>query len=186
MRGGGVFKFLRLNHFMIILVKPIVDYSVRGLCTKEYPGHKKGCPNFNYKKGCPPQVEYFDKVYDLNKPVYAIINEFDLKSHVEKMQKLHPEWSSRKQKCCLYWQPRARKELLKIIKDFLIQNYNYKTYEVETYPEAMGIDITKTLADAGIYLEWPPINIARQIALAAIPIKKNKNFKGGEKYDKEN
>lgn len=160
---------------IIRLVKPVIDYSVRGLCVKEYPGHKKGCPNFNRKKGCPPQAGFFDKVYDLDKPVYAIINEFDFKAHVDKMRKLHPDWSKRKLECCLYWQKKARKELLEAIKQFLKENQNYKIYKVETCPEAMGVDVTKTLANAGIILEWPPVNIVRQVALAAIPKEINKN-----------
>jgi hypothetical protein len=31
----------------------------------------------------------------------------------------------------------------------------------------MGLDVTKTLKDVGIVLEWPPKNITYQIAFAA-------------------
>lgn len=157
-------------------VVPVIDYSVRALCTKEYPGHKKGCPNYNHKDGCPPAAKLFDKVYDISKPVYAIINKFDFKSHVEKMRVLHPKWSNRKCECLLYWQPKARKQLLEGIKVFLTHNDKERLnqgYEVIKCPEAMGIDITKTLETAGITLEWPPKNIACQVVLAAIPYKTN-------------
>ncbi len=50
---------------MIIEINPVIDYSVRRLCVKPYPNHKKGCPNFNKKEGCPPTADFFDKVYDL-------------------------------------------------------------------------------------------------------------------------
>jgi predicted metal-binding protein len=155
-------------------VEPEIDHTVRSLCVKEYPGHKKGCPNFNHKDGCPPNAFFFDKVYDLSKPVYAIVNKFDFKYHVNKMRALHPEWSDRQCECCLYWQPGARKQLFEGIKKFLTYNdkeYFKQGYRVEKCPEAMGVEITKTLAKAGIILEWPPANVAYQVALAAIPIK---------------
>lgn len=154
---------------VVKLVIPVIDYSVRGLCIKEYPEHKKGCPNYNHKKGCPPQAGYFDKMYDLSKPVYAIINIFDFKSHVAKMKRLHPDRSKRKLECCLYWQPKARKELLVGIKKFLKENQNYKIFKIETCPEALGVNITETLSNAGFELEWPPVNVACQVALAAVP-----------------
>lgn len=97
---------------MIIQVTPVIDYSVRNLCVNPYPGHPKGCPNFDKKKGCPPGAALYDQVYDLSKSVYAIINKFDFKAHTDRMRNLHPEWSERQVRCCLYWQKGARRELL--------------------------------------------------------------------------
>lgn len=153
----------------VVECKPTIDYSVRNLCVRRYPDHKHGCPNFNRKEGCPPKADYFDKVYDLTQPVYAIINVFDFAAHVTRMKGLHPEWSQRQLECCLYWQPRARKQLFELIVNFL---KDHRGYKVEPCPEAMGVEITKTLAASGMLLEWPPLNIACQVALAAIPIKK--------------
>lgn len=157
---------------MIAKVEPVIDYTVRGLCVKTYPGHKRGCPNYNHKKGCPPYADYFDKVYDLSKPVYAIVNSFDFYAHVSRMKEMHPEWSQRQLECCLYWQPKARKQLFGLMKGFL-KNHRFKHegYKIEPCPEAMGVEITKTLAAVGVNLEWPPKNIARQVALAAVPLK---------------
>jgi predicted metal-binding protein len=152
---------------MIIQVNPVIDYSVRGLCCREYPNHKKGCPNFNKKEGCPPKAEYFDKVYDLSKPIYAIYNIFDFKSHVEKMKKNNPTWTKRQVECCLYWQPKARNQLLVHMREFY-REYGSQ-YKITTCPEAMGVNITDTMKNAGIILEWPPENITYQIALAGIP-----------------
>jgi predicted metal-binding protein len=148
---------------MIIQVMPIIDNSVRGLCCKPYPGHKKGCPNFSKKNGCPPSAKLFDSVYDLSQPVFAIINKFDFAGHVSRMYKLHPEWSQRQLECCLYWQPKARNQLLQHIKYFLS---NHPGYRVETCPEAMGVDVTNTLTTSGFLLEWPPKEWACQVALA--------------------
>lgn len=149
----------------IILVQPVIDYNVRSLCIKPYPGHSKGCPNFGKKQGCPPGAAKFDEVYDLSKPVYAIINKYDFKAHTERMRQLHPAWSDKQVRCCLYWQPAARKQLVIATKSFLEK---HKGYHVETCPEAMGINITSTLATVGIVLEWPPETITYQVALAGI------------------
>lgn len=163
----------------VVQVIPVIDYSVRGLCTKPYPGHKKGCPNFNHKNGCPPGVKKFDEEYDLSKPVYAIVNSFDLAAHVEKMRIDHPKWSHRQLVCCLYWQRRARKQLFEGIKLFMRE---HRHYAVEPCPEAMGVEITKTLQAAGIYLEWPPKTVAYQVALAAIKTAKSQARPDSLKY----
>jgi predicted metal-binding protein len=152
---------------MIIQVAPIIDYSVRGLCVKPYPGHVKGCPNFNKKKGCPPGAAKYDEAYDLNQPVYAIINKFDFKAHTERMRQQHPEWSERQVRCCLYWQPGARKRLLAEIKSFWA-DLNHRKYSIETCPEAMGVNITETLKNVSVILEWPPETVTYQVALAGI------------------
>ncbi|KUO63623.1 MAG: hypothetical protein APF84_17375 [Gracilibacter sp. BRH_c7a] len=51
------------------------------------------------------------------------------------------------------------------IVSFLKEN---KGYRVEACPEAMGVNITETMACAGVFLEWPPENVTYQIALAGI------------------
>jgi predicted metal-binding protein len=56
--------------------------------------------------------------------------------------------------------------LCKPIRDFY-REYGSR-YKVTTCPEAMGVNITETMKDAGIILEWPPENVTYQIALAGI------------------
>jgi hypothetical protein len=102
-------------------------------------------------------------VYDLAQPVYAIVTEFDLASHVARMRSAHPGWSDAQCRCCLYWQPRARKALRAEIQAFA---HEYPGYQVTMTPEAMGVNVTATLRSAGIILEWPPQRITRQVALA--------------------
>lgn len=156
-----------MNQSKIILpVIPVIDYSVRDLCIRPYPGHPKGCPNYSKKDGCPPSAKLFDSVYDLSQPVFAILNNFDLTAHVTRMMERHPTWSQRQLECCLYWQPKARKQLREHIKYFLS---NHSGYKVETCPEAMGINITQTLKNSGIVLEWPPKKVSCQVALAGKP-----------------
>ncbi len=146
-------------------VYPVIDYSVRSLCTRPYPGHPKGCPNFNKKKKCPPIAQKFENIFDLTQPIYAIIHVFDFRSHIEKMKNRHPEWSERQLKNCYYWQSKARSKLKEGILDFLKENRNY---HVTTCPEGMGINVTETMKRIGIILEWPPENLTYQVAIAGI------------------
>ena len=37
-------------------------------------------------------------------------------------------------------------------------------------PEGAGVNITETMKNAGIILEWPPVNYTYQVALAGIPL----------------
>lgn len=148
-----------------------INHRMRALCLHPYPGHPKGCPNFGKRETCPPAVPLFEKVYDLNKPIYAIVNDFDMHSHTKKMKEQHPKWSYRQCSCVLYWQPSAKKKLLEKINKTQIP----AGYEIVKLPEGMGVDVTGTLASAGITLEWPPVNIARQVVLVAAPLEKRIN-----------
>ena len=96
---------------MVAIIKPVLDRSMRGLCVKEYPNHKKGCPNFNKRDRCPPKAPFLEDLYDLTKPVWVIYTRYDFGTHVKKMRAKHPEWSQRQVECCLYWQGTARKNL---------------------------------------------------------------------------
>jgi hypothetical protein len=151
----------------LVRVVPVIDHSVRGLCFRPYPLHPKGCPNANKCDRCPPKAPLFENVFDLGSPVFAVVNEFDIGSHVERMRAAHPDWTDRQLYCVLYWQPKARKALAAKVKESLKALPGY----VETRcPEAMGIDVTKTLANAGVVLEWPPLKIARQVSFLGRPI----------------
>lgn len=148
------------------LVRPAIDYSVRGMCRLPYYNHPKGCPNFDKKKGCPPSAPKVESIIDLNDDVYIIYNCFDFLGHVQRMQKRHPKWSQRQAECCLYWQGTARNQLKEELKKFWRgQDYYYR---VLTCPEACGVDVTKTMRTIGIGLEWPPKNYTYQVALAGI------------------
>lgn len=146
-----------------VKVEPVIDYSVRGLCARPYPLHPKGCPNLGKCDRCPPTAVLFDRAYDLTQPVFAVINNFNLEEHVTRVAEKNPTWSDRQLRCVLYWQPKARKQLEAKIQH--LQRGELSRYSVERCPEAMGVNVTETLANAGIFLEWPPVQIARQVAL---------------------
>ncbi len=145
-------------------VYPVIQNSVRELCREPYRGHKKGCPNWDKKQGCPPQSIMVYRLLNLNKPVFAIYNKFDLGQHVRRMRLKHPEWTYYQCVCCLYWQHRARKQLREEIKKFLL--LKHRGLNIIDCPEACGVDLTGTMKQIGIRLEWPPVHYAYQIALA--------------------
>jgi hypothetical protein len=97
----------------------------------------------------------------MNLSMKVLFTRFDIKSHREKMLRLHPNWSIRQAECCLYWQSKARKPL----KDY-IRKYKLPGELITICPEAMGINVTETMKQIGIELEWPPKNWTYQIAMA--------------------
>ena len=146
----------------------VIDYSVRDLCTRPYPNHPKGCPNFGKRTICPPKCPYIEDWFDISQGFWIVWIEFDFAAYRLKMQKKHPNWSQRQVNCCLYWQGTANKMLRESVQDleyYLKGRGNWKT----TYcPEAMGVNITATVKQLGVTLEWPPQNVVHKIAFIGI------------------
>ncbi len=145
------------------LVRPIVSPQTWQWCRRSYPLHPQGCPNYNKKEGCPPNSPMLGQVISQWDEVYAIFNVFDFGAHVQRMKEKHPNWSDRQSHCCLYWQPKARKQLRAKIAKFKEQ---YSGFHIIQNPEAHGVNLTATMREVGIELEWPPITVAYQIVLA--------------------
>lgn len=141
--------------------------SPRGACVKCYRNHRRGCPNYGKRKDCPPSVPMFDQVFDVSKPVYAIYSIFDLAEHVERMRARRPDWTEPQLLNSWFWQPTANRLLNKRITEF-ISIYRNAGYYATTGPEAMGIDVTETMRNAGIELEWPVRKQVYKIAFAGI------------------
>ena len=76
-------------------VKPVFDAKVRELCTRPYPLHPKGCPNFGARASCPPDAPLLELLLQPGEPVWAAYNVFNLAAHVERLRKIHPDWSER-------------------------------------------------------------------------------------------
>ncbi len=151
---------------MFVKVEPVIHKEILTLCQRPYPNHPKGCPNFGRKEGCPPSLPMFDEKYDVTRDVYAIITEFDLQEHADRMKAKHPDWSERQCRNILFWQGRAKKNLRKETERFLS---DHPEYEIVMAPEKNGVNVTRTLRNAGVILEWPPRRIVRQVAFAAMP-----------------
>ncbi len=92
------------------------------------------------------------------------------------MLKKHPKWTRRQLDCCLYWQGQVNKRLRTAVDYNLTRHILFKGADrlVATYcPEAMGVNVTRTMADVGINLEWPPERIVIKIAFIGVPHSKN-------------
>lgn len=152
----------------IVQINPVINPGIMKLCTVPYPGHKKGCPNFNKRKGCPPHTPLFNEIINTEYLMYVIYNIFAFGEHVERMQIKHPDWSKRQLECCLYWQGTARKQLKGEIKRFT--DLFGLDHTILTVPEAYGVNVTKTMKTIGVDLEWPPVKHTYQIAMAGQPI----------------
>jgi len=144
-------------------INPVIDRFMRKLCIRPYPLHSKGCPNYNKKRGCPPKCKDIDKILDLTKDVYIIYNRYDFGKHVDKMRNKHPDWSKRQVECCLYWQGTARKVLKEKIGIFRCK---FPKLSIIACPEASGVNLTATMEQIGIKLEWPPKKYTYQIVIA--------------------
>lgn len=124
-------------------------------CQLKYPNHDKGCPNF---PKCIECKEDFTII--LKDPLriiwYAIIQTFDLKSHANKMKRLHPKWTDKQCRCVLYWQNGIRKKLKEEALDFMYQVNEGPDDILLEIPEAHGVNIFATLAKVGIKLKSNP------------------------------
>ncbi len=140
------------------------NYVCRGYCKLPYYGHPKGCPNFNKNPNCPPKVQLVKDVFDLiNHDVFFIIEEFDLKNHVEKMKLKHPDWTPIQLKNLLYWQGGVRKRLKEKTEIFIKKTDSNMIYTL--LPEAMGVMVINTALKLDIPIEKNPINKVFKIAL---------------------
>jgi len=144
-------------------VRPVVDPGMAALCRRPYPLHRFGCPNFGKKAGCPPKCKPIGELLDLNYDIWAIWTRFNLYDHMVLMKAKHPEWSERQLRCCLYWQPRARRNLHDEMVKFAMQ---MPASMIVTTPEASGVNLSETMTQVGVFLQWPPVDWTYQIVLA--------------------
>jgi hypothetical protein len=140
-----------------------INYACRNFCTIAYHGHKKGCPNFGVHEQCPPKIGLVENIFDLNRDLYFVTEEFDLKSHVEKMKLSHPTWTSIQLKNLLYWQGGVRKRLKEKTEAFIKENNPTMIYTL--LPEAMGVMVINTSLKIGIPIEKSPVNKVIKISL---------------------
>lgn len=134
-------------------ITPVIDVSVRQLCRKPYPNHRNGCPNYGCRPACPPEAKLWVDVCDLGTATWLFWTRFDLAAHRERMLAKHPKWSIRRLICCLYWQGTARKPLLDYLKTDLKRRPGFFA---TICPEAMGINVTETMKQVDVILEWQP------------------------------
>ena len=140
----------------------IINYNARTWCKLPYPNHPKGCPNYGKNKTCPPKIGKINKLFDLSKQHWFVIAEFDLKFQAKRMKEKHPDWTERQCVCCLYWQGGVRKRLHTESKEFCFSKIG-TVYNM--CPEAMGIDVIKTMQQFKIPIQRNPKNMIYKVAL---------------------
>jgi hypothetical protein len=132
-------------------------------CCYPYEGHKKGCPNFpKCIQNRPKNFSYFGYKW------FAVVEEFDLKTHAEKMKSKHPDWSERQCRCLLYWQGGVRKRLREKAE---IVAKSAEGSIILDIPEAYGINVFETMAIVGVVIDRKP-NIVRKVMLIGKPNRK--------------
>jgi len=142
------------------------DTRVGNWCKLPYHNHPKGCPNFGIHNYCPPHAPSADDFFDLKQPHWFLITEFNLKSYIDLMREKHPKWSERRLKCLLYWQGSIRAMQRKFIAN--LRHDNSKLV-FSLLPEAMNLNIFKTLIDCNIPFETKPKTKVLKVALLGYP-----------------
>lgn len=154
---------------MEIKIKKLrVNMKARKWCLLPYPGHPKGCPNYNDPKHegiCPPSAPLIQDFIDLQKPMYLIVEEFDLDAHVEKWLIDHPTNTLKQARCVLYWQNGVRSRLKRKCESFKKAHPGFVTTLV---PEAMGVNVIATAQLVGIPIKPKPDGVVYKIALAGV------------------
>lgn len=153
------------NQYVInVTNKMVIEYRVRDWCKLPYDGHKKGCPNYGKRKDCPPNVGLIEDEFDLSKPHYFAIVEFDLGAHMNKMKERHPHWTIKQQRNVLYWQGTVRKKLRLLSEEFIKDKGGLV---ISTCPEAMGVNVFKTFPKIGKKMVKSYNGIVYKVALIA-------------------
>lgn len=148
---------------MIKIANVILNFDVRNLCRKSYLGHPHGCPNYDNRDACPPKALLLDNVLDLKKVVWIAWVNYNLEEHRKRMWAKHPNWSRRQTECCLYWQAHVRKQLREEMQAFV--DFTDSRLIMLEIPEANGVNVTETMRQIGVELEWPPKRIVRKVGL---------------------
>jgi len=154
----------------------VFDKRTREWCKMPYPGHPKGCPNYDTRDTCPPRAPMVYDYFDLSKPHWFAIVRFDLATYAAGLKEKHPDWSDKKCRCCRYWQNTPRKELREIAGPF-INKMNFKSnfseidndlFGFHLIPEAMGVNVFRTCRRIGISLRKTPKEIVHKVALIGV------------------
>jgi hypothetical protein len=128
-----------------------------------------GCPNLGREDTCPPAALPLYEQIRADRTIWAVWNIYPLGLHIAWMRQKHPAWSDRQLRCCLYWQPLARRFLRVAIAEFYHLGRPGPVHVVGC-PEAAGVNVTTTLERIGIVLEWPPVNSVYQIVLVGTEV----------------
>ena len=152
-----------IQPFTLPIKKLFFSKRIQEYCKLKYTSHKNGCPNYGQRDHCPPKVGLIDSYIDINRPMYLVIEEFDLAGHMLKMKTKHPHWTERQCRNVLYWQKIQRKKLKQKV-ELVMKVLRLDT--VSFVPEGMGVQMYRTCLCSGLKLERiKGLKLHRQIAI---------------------
>lgn len=158
------------SYSLNITGKLCLDKRVGQWCQLPYPDHPLGCPNYGKRNACPPYAPSVHDFFDLTKRHWFLITEFPFSLYIEEMRSKHPSWSEKRLRCLLYWQGHIRKVQHQRIDAFRGQ---FQDTLFSLLPEAMSINIFKTLRYSGVDIEVKPQRKVLKVALIGY---RNPNF----------
>jgi hypothetical protein len=147
-----------------------------------------GCRMYGTRKECPPKAEFFPDiasldgyrqldipmltdtfVYELvneHEPtMFLVIEEFNLTSHMEKLRKIHEDWSDKQLACVYYYQPSLNKRLRESAEEFIRAEKPLDPVTLEK-PEANGVNLFTTCAYHGVVLKRVyPLNVVKKMCM---------------------
>ena len=124
--------------------------TVNQLCTQQYYKHKKGCPNFNKKDGCPPKISHISQEYDISS-IHLLYVKFPFLDYVSARGEIHTDWNLRQLANQRHWQNHLR-STLDMYWGSIREEYPY--YKKIQNPEGQGVNVEETLKQYDIYLDW--------------------------------
>lgn len=132
--------------------------EVHKLCTQEYYQHKKGCPNFGKKLGCPPGLKHISEIVDVSTLHFYFLR-FHFQKYIEQKMDRSPGWTNRAYANQRHWQAHLRSQLARRWEE--VDQYNYPEYNLclapDSYcrnPEGHGINVVQTLENHGFKTGW--------------------------------
>lgn len=105
---------------------------------------------YGIRSGCPPLVLYVEEILDLGRPIYLVLQEFDLVGYVEGRRKLFPDWTEAQLRNVLYWQ---NGNLVALRRRVDSEHRLLRTGTALIKPEANGVNVYRTAEASGLRLE---------------------------------
>ena len=162
MEEDSILHHVNIQFFFFSAVA-IQDLKMIAFCRTPYPKHPRGCPNWNYKEGCPPQTKPFLNLYLPG--VRVVIAQMDFGRYLTLKKQRHPDWTERALRNPLHWQGHLRAKLNMYVSSLEIP----PGFEIVDNPEAMGINIFETCHRADFVLERNPTLFVCKIKFLAKP-----------------
>ncbi|MFB6215773.1 MAG: hypothetical protein ABEJ72_02225 [Candidatus Aenigmatarchaeota archaeon] len=145
----------------------VINRDAKKWCNLPYPDHEDGCPNYGEKEVCPPNAPDIEEFIDMDREKWFVVGKFDIGKFEERMGERHPDWSSKKKRCNLYWQKSVKKKIRNVVEEFKAsKDGEFVSTEL---PEALGVQVFATARNMGIPIKKDPDKYIYKISLVGRP-----------------